>query len=147
MGEQADPQCAGLILVSVKCFVSRALQPRCPWRPRSWCSLCVRVAPALAGASYSVGRVVRLAGYSPCLAGASGTCDQSYLFSDSHSSAIVTKQQKKDPGLFHEKHHPWRTVGVYLPPCSAAAALTLLSWALESLLIHSSGERLDRLLF
>lgn len=39
-------------------------------RPRSWCGLCVPVAPALAGASYSVGRVVRLAGYSlPALQG------------------------------------------------------------------------------
>lgn len=124
MGEQTHPQCAGLILVSVKCFVCRALQTRCPWRLGSRCSLCVRVAPALAGASYSVGGVVRLAGYSlPALQGRVEPVIRVICFLIVIPLLLLQNNIKKDPGLFREKHHSWGTVGVYLPPCSAPAAL------------------------
>lgn len=81
------------------------------------------------GASYSVGGVVRLAGYSLPAYGASGeTCDQSYLFLIVIPLLLLQNNIKKDPGFFREKHHSWGTVGVYLPPCSAPAALGLPSF-------------------
>lgn len=45
-------------------LVSHALQTQCPGCLGSWRGLCVLVAPALAGAGYSVGSVVRVAGCS-----------------------------------------------------------------------------------
>lgn len=114
----------GLILVSVKCFVCRALQTRCPWRLGGRCSLCVPLAPALAGASYGVGGVVRLAGYSlPALQGRVEPVIRVTCFLIVIPLLLLQNNIKKDPGFFREKHHSWGTVGVYLPPCSAPAAL------------------------